>query len=147
MKFGARSIEQLSTCHKDLQKIFYTAIEITDIDFGISEGQRSTQKQRQYFDQGKSKIDGIIKKGKHNYVPSLAADIYIYKNGKAEWGNEDLTYIAGLIKGVSELLYEYGEVDHKIRWGGNWDMDGEILVDQSFDDRPHFELIKIKENV
>lgn len=144
MNFGQRSIEQLSTCHKDLQMIMYEAINFTNVDFGISEGQRSTQKQRKYFDEGKSKIDGIIKKGKHNYVPSLAADIYVYIDGKAVWRNEDLSYVAGIIYACAEMLYDRGEIDHKIRWGGNWDMDGTILVDQSFDDRPHFELINVK---
>lgn len=144
MKFGSRSIRQINTCHKDLQKVLNLAIKYTPIDFGVSEGQRSIQKQKQYFDEGKSKIDGIIKKGKHNYVPSLAADIYIYKNGGAHWDNEDLSYVAGVIHTCAEILLEEGEIDHKIRWGGNWDMDGIILVDQSFDDRPHFELIKLK---
>ena len=49
----------------------------------------------------------------------------------------------GHINGVAEMLYKQGGITHKLRWGGNWDMDGEILIDQSFDDRPHVELIKI----
>jgi hypothetical protein len=28
-----------------------------------------------------------------------------------------------------------------IRWGGNWDMDGEPITDQDFQDLVHFELI------
>lgn len=28
-----------------------------------------------------------------------------------------------------------------IRWGGNWDMDGEPVTDQNFQDLVHFELV------
>lgn len=140
-KFGNTSRQRLSTCHADLQLIMNTAISISNLDFGIAEGHRSIEDQQKYFREGKSKIDGINKKGKHNYSPSLAADIYAYVYGKASWNNEDLNYLAGIIHAVAEMLFSQGKVSHKIRWGGNWDMDGEILIDQSFDDRPHFELV------
>jgi len=117
------------------------SILISNVDFGISEGERSVKKQLQYFNEGKSKIDGIKKKGKHNYSPSLAVDIYPYFEGGAKWDNEHLSYLSGIIHAVSEMLFNNGEITHKIRWGGNWDMDGIILIDQSFDDRPHFELV------
>jgi len=32
------------------------------------------------------------------------------------------------------------EVD--LRWGGNWDMDGEPITDQDFQDLVHFEEVK-----
>lgn len=141
-KFSKTSEERLLTCHPDLQLILRKAIAISDIDFGIAEGHRSIEKQQQYFKEGKSKIDGIKKLGKHNYTPSMAADIYAFVNGKASWDNEHITYLAGLINAVADMLLEQEKITHTIRWGGNWDMDGEILIDQSFDDRPHFELIK-----
>lgn len=143
-KFSKTSKERLDTCHQDLVLIMTTAIKYSNIDFGIAEGHRSVEKQKQYFDEGKSKIDGINRKGKHNYSPSLAVDIYPYFNNGANWDNEHLSYLAGLIHGVSEILFSQGRITHKLRWGGNWDMDGVILLDQSFDDRPHFELIKVK---
>lgn len=140
--FGKKSIEALNTCHKDLQTIFNEAIKITSIDFGISEGHRTIAKQYEYYKEGKSLIDGVKQKGKHNYFPSLAVDIYPFIDGKANYDKESLSYLAGLIHGVSEILFQQFEIEHKIRWGGNWDMDGIILIDQSFDDRPHFELVK-----
>jgi len=117
------------------------AIKISDVDFGIAEGHRSLEKQLQYYNEGKSKLDGVNKKSKHNYTPSMAVDIYAYFNNKASWDNEHLSYLAGIIHAVSETLFEQKIITHKIRWGGNWDIDGVILTDQSFDDRPHFELI------
>lgn len=140
-KLSRRSIERLNTCHDDLQLIIKEAISISDIDFGVSEGYRDIQTQYKYFKEGKSKIDGFKKKGKHNYFPSLAVDIYLWINGKASWDEETLSYVAGIIKGVSEMLYKDGKISHKIRYGGNFDMDGELL-EQSFDDRPHYELVK-----
>lgn len=140
-KFGKHSLTQLKTCHKDLQLILIVSLRVSDIDFGISEGHRSIEIQKKYYDEGKSKLDGINKLGKHNYKPSLAADYYAVINGKASYDKETLSYLAGLFHGVSQMLYEQNKISHGIRWGGNWDMDGEILIDQTFDDRPHIELI------
>lgn len=138
--FGKVSKDRLNTCHNDLKLIMNTTITISNIDFGIAEGYRSTEDQYKYFKEGKSKVDGITKLGKHNYKPSLAVDIYIFVDGKAVWDNEHLSYIAGIIHAVTELLFVQGKITHKIRWGGNFDMDGELL-EETFDDRPHFELI------
>jgi len=140
-KFGRTSRLRLATCHVDLHLIMITALNLSDVDFGIAEGFRTVEKQQRYFREGKSKIDGVKRKGKHNYNPALAVDIYPYVNGRAEYDPEHVSYLAGLIQGIAELLYRSGKVTHRLRWGGNWDMDGEILLDQSFDDRPHFELI------
>jgi len=140
MNFSNTSKKRLATCHKDLQLIMNTAIKYSDIDFGIAEGHRSVEKQHQYFLEGKSKIDGIKRKGKHNYTPSLAADIYLWINNKASWDKETLSYVQGFIMGISEMLLAQNKITHRLRWGGNFDMDGEIL-EQSFDDRPHVELI------
>ncbi len=139
-RFGRKSKTQLKTCHEDLQLIMNEAIKISDVDFGIAEGYRSIEKQMQYFEEGKSKLDGVNKMSKHNYSPSLAVDIYAYYNKKASWDKEHLSYLAGIIHAVSEILFEQQKITYKLRWGGNWDGDGIILKDQSFDDRPHFEL-------
>lgn len=140
-KFSVTSRQRLETCHPDLIKIFETAIKMSDVDFGIAEGFRDVERQMKLFKEGKSKIDGIHRKGKHNYNPSHAVDIYAYYENKAQWDSEHLCYISGIIKAVSELLYKENKISHQIRWGGNWDRDGIILKDQSFDDLVHFELI------
>lgn len=139
-KLGNSSNKKLNTCHQDIQMIVRTAIALSVIDFGIAEGERSVEKQQLYFKAGKSKVDGINIKGKHNYSPSLAFDIYIFLNGKASWDFNHLCYVAGVLTTVSQQLYEQGKISHLLRWGGNWDKDGEIVSDQSFDDLPHFEL-------
>lgn len=147
-KLGNRSKKNINTCHIDLQKIFKLAISRTKVDFGISEGHRSLKRQKELFDEGKSKIDGINKKGKHNYKPSLAVDIFTYHphintRRRLAYDKAHLSYLAGIIDSCANELYNKGEITHKIRWGANWDSDGIIDYDQSFDDFPHFELIKI----
>jgi peptidoglycan L-alanyl-D-glutamate endopeptidase CwlK len=138
---GSISKKRLASCHPDLIKIVETAIKITNVDFGISEGHRSIELQQKYYQEGKSLIDGITKKGKHNYSPSLAIDYYPWVNGEISWSVESLSYLAGIFHAVAEMLFAAGEITHKLRWGGNWDMDGEILTDQTLDDRPHMELV------
>lgn len=142
--FGKRSQSQLDTCHKDLQLIANEALKVSRVDFSIVEGSRPVELQQKYFKEGKSKIDGIKIKGNHNYQPSRAFDIAVYVSGKPKltYNANHLCYIAGIIIGVSERLYTAGQTNHKIRWGGNWDRDGEILTDQNFDDMPHFEIKK-----
>jgi peptidoglycan L-alanyl-D-glutamate endopeptidase CwlK len=147
-KFGINSLDELSTCHLDLVKIHNLAIQRSRVDYGISEGQRPTKRQQLLFKQGKSKIDGVTKKGKHNFIPSLATDFYIYHpdpeiRQKLAYDKCSLSYVAGILVSCAEELYQAGEITHKLRWGGNWDMDGVIIMDQSFDDLCHVELIKV----
>jgi len=141
-KFGSRSETNLRTAHADLQLIMSTAIQSSMVDFGVSEGHRTLERQKKLFDEGKSRIDGISKKGKHNHNPSLAVDIYAYVEGYKQlaFDKVHLAYLGGHIMLVAKLLYETGRVDHKLRWGGNWDGDGVLLRDQKLWDMPHFEL-------
>ena len=110
--FGKRSKEKLAQCHADLQLIANEALKVSRMDFGISEGHRTIEKQQEYFHAGKSKVDGIKIKEKNNYQPTVA------------------------------FMINEGKITHRLRWGFNWDMDGEIGTDQRFQDMPHFELKK-----
>jgi peptidoglycan L-alanyl-D-glutamate endopeptidase CwlK len=146
-QFGTNSLEELATCHLDLNKIFGLAIRRSRIDFGVSEGQRPIKRQLQLYNEGKSQIDGINKKGKHNYDPSEAVDYYIYHpdletRRKLAYDPCSLSYVAGVLVSCAEELYQAGEITHKLRWGGNWDKDGIIIKDQSFDDLCHVEIYK-----
>jgi len=131
---------RLDSCHNDLKIIINEAIKLSRIDFGVAEGYRSVERQKELFDEGKSRIDGINKRGMHNYSPSLALDVYAYWGGKAQWDSESLCYIGGLITSTADRLLREGKITKTVRWGGNWDRDDVIVHDQSFDDLPHFEL-------
>ena len=133
--FGKASLERLATCDGLLQQVANKAIKTCPVDFGIAEGNRTTERQLQLFAEGKTKVDGVNDLSKHNYYPSKAFDIFAFVNGKMSYDVAHLCFIAEYIMAAA------AELGVKLRWGGNWDSDGEILTDQNFDDLPHFELV------
>ena len=140
-KFGKRSLEKLETCHEDLQKIMKLAISRSRIDFGISEGHRSKERQLELYETGKSKVQS----GKHNENPSMACDIYVWHDDpevrrEKQYDEASLAYIGGVVQSCASELKSNNKIIHDLRWGGNWDSDGEIITDQSFQDLPHFQL-------
>lgn len=144
-RFGARSKKQLATCHKDLQLIAEEALEVTQVDFGITEGHRTEARQKQLFRQGLSRLNGTTQKSRHQTMPSEAFDIVVSskhpgQNLAYDWYH--LSYVAGVLTAVAQRLYDEGKTEHVLRWGGNWDRDGVIKFDQTFQDGPHFELVK-----
>ena len=141
-KFANSSLSHLKKVHKDLRLICEQVKSISDIDFDISCSYRSITEQNRLYKQGKSKIDGINNKGKHNTIPSEAVDIYCYNGSKASYDYNNLSYIAGLFRAVSQMMYKKYEISHIIRWGGNWNQDGVLITDQDFNDLPHFEIVK-----
>ena len=124
-KFSKTSAAKLATCHPDLQKIFNDIIRLRDCV--IICGARTLEDQQKAFKEGFSKLDGIIKKSKHQISKdqplSLAVDALphpIKWNDKK--GHEDF---ARAVKATAE------HYKIKIIWGGDF---------KSFSDRPHFEL-------
>jgi peptidoglycan L-alanyl-D-glutamate endopeptidase CwlK len=146
--FGERSWAALVTCHRDLQKIAIETRKICAIDFSIVEGERTVEKQLEYFLGGQSDLDprnpDHLKSAKHIRKPSEALDFCAYVSGQPAlaYDAEHCTYIAACMLTVAEFLFAKGEISHKLRWGGNWDNDGVILRDQKLWDRPHVELRK-----
>ena len=133
-KLSNSSKQKLNQAHILLQLLCNKAIKVSPVDFGITYTHRSVQEQNKLFREGKSKLDGINKMSKHNYLPSLAFDVVIYVNGKVTWQKEYYIMLAGVMFTCA------AELGIKIRWGGNFDMDDEIL-EQDFDDLCHFELM------
>lgn len=120
-QFSKTSLQRLKTCDKRLQRIFKEVIKGYDIT--ILEGHRTLERQKELYDKGSSKIDGITKKGKHNYNPSLAVDVAPYP---IDWNNTVRFKELALI-----VKYEAKKQGIDIRWGGDW---------KSFIDMPHWEL-------
>ena len=126
-KFGKSSIERLSTCHKDLQKVFNEVIKY--VDCSVLERHRNEERQNKLFEEGKTKVK--YPKGRHNSSPSRAVDVTPYP---VDWDDrERQTLFAGFVLGIARSM------DIKLRWGGDWDMDFQVM-DNRFDDFPHFEL-------
>ena len=150
-------MEEFKTLHSDLQLIFNWGLKYSPVDFGLSEGFRAPEKQFRYYQVGREQqADGSWKKvgetitncnghdikSRHNYNPSQAVDIFISVLGKPSLSYDisHLSLVAGVLIAAAKFLYNEGKITHTLRWGGNWDKDGEILFDQKFDDLPHFEI-------
>jgi len=153
-KLGRTSNKRLNTANNDIQLVIREAIKVTQIDFGVAQCERTIIQQQLYFDNGKSKvnpkaydtIEELLSKGKHIVdgvirKKSDAVDIYAYVNGRANWDKASLCYLGGVITSTANRLFNEERISNKIRWGGNWDNDGEIITDQLFQDLPHYESL------
>lgn len=136
--FGERSEKNLSECVEPLQRVIRRALSYGVMDFSVTEGHRDTDEQYKLFLDGKSTIDGKSRKGKHNFMPSKAADLMPYPpvlNGVNVWNDKQrFCVLAGVIYAAA------AEEGVKIRWGGDWDGDGNN-ADSTFHDLPHIEIL------
>jgi peptidoglycan L-alanyl-D-glutamate endopeptidase CwlK len=133
-KYSKRSEQRLSTCHSDLQKVFYEVLN--KIDHSILEGYRDKERQEKAFLEGKSKLQ--FPKSKHNLTPSMAVDVAPYP---IDWNDTERFYLfAGFVLGTGYRLKKECIITHDIRWGGDWDRDFDVK-DNTFDDLVHFELV------
>jgi len=133
-KFSQASFSKLSTCHPDLQTLFYEVIK--NFDCTIIEGYRNEADQQKAFESGNSKIR--YPHGKHNRQPSHAVDVSPYP---IDWKNERRFYwFAGYVLGIAQKLKDDGKITHAIRYGGDWNGDKNI-VNETFKDLVHYELI------
>ncbi len=132
-RFSIRSKAALASCHPDLVLVLRTCISF--FDFAVLEGHRSEERQNRLYAEGRTQVRHPH--SRHNGVPSMAADIAPWP---IDWADrERFTLLAGYILGTAALLYEQGRIEHRVRWGGDWDRDTEV-DDNRFDDLPHFEL-------
>ena len=125
--FGKKSKERLNTCDSNLQKVFNEVIK--HVDCSVLEGHREKDRQNKLFEEGKTKVK--YPNGRHNRQPSSAVDVTPYP---VDWKDrERQTLFAGFVIGVAS------QMGINLRWGGDWDQDFQV-VDNRFDDFPHFEL-------
>ena len=152
--YATNSMSLLETADKDLQILF--KIVVVKFDNIITSAHRTSERQFELFQQGRTLIggvwivtdqskvvttvDGITKLSKHNADPSEAVDAVPYP-----WNPNDTRRIhlfAGYVIGVAEMLKQEGQMLYSLRWGGDWDGDTEV-EDEIFKDLCHFEIIKI----
>ena len=130
--FSSRSLSRLETCHPDLVRLFHSVIE--HVDCTVLEGVRSDERQAELFRQGKSKLDGVTKKSKHQ----VKADGYSHAVDVCPWpidwsDRERFIHFAGIVLGHAQAL------GIQIRLGADWNGDGKFT--ESFFDAPHTELL------
>ena len=140
--FSSQSKLNLDQCHLDLQRLFNRVI--INYDCTVITGHRSKEEQNRAFEAGNSKVQWPD--SKHNSSPALAVDVAPYISGiDIPWprpGQEDyikrmmqFTHFAGFVLATAM------DMNITIRWGGDWDRDHSLL-DQTFDDLVHFELVR-----
>ncbi len=127
-KYAKSSIEKLQFVHPKLRKVMVLAKEKADIDFDISEGYRSPERQKKLYLKGRSQLDGYKHLSKHNYFPALAVDIYAYNGTNADYSKEKMLYLVSVIKESAKSI----GVD--ITCGADW---------KDFVDMPHIQLEEV----
>tara|TARA_R100001509_G_C4738285_1_gene172312 strand:- start:43 stop:423 length:381 start_codon:yes stop_codon:yes gene_type:complete len=122
-KFGKRSKERLRGVDTKLVNVLNELIKIMDVT--IIEGLRSEQRQEKLLKEGLTKT----KFSKH--IEGKAVDLAPYP---IDWNDRDrFHYMGGMIRGIAKQL------NVPVRWGGDWDGDGETK-DNQFDDLVHVEI-------
>lgn len=117
-KLSPRSLKALDGVHPDLVKVVKRAIELTEIDFVVTEGLRTKERQAELFKAGASQTMNS------RHITGHAVDLAAWV-GQVRWDWSLYTKLAQAMKAAAK------EVDVSITWGGDW---------RGFPDGPHFEL-------
>ena len=131
--FGMQSRLKRIQLSYNLRWVSREALALGLMDFAVICTHRNKQDQNLAFYADKSKVKWP--NGKHNSLPAKAMDCVPYINGKASWNKLHCCVLAGIMLAVAKKL------GIPLRWGGNWDMDGEPITDQDFQDLVHFEEV------
>lgn len=114
-----KSLKKLEGVHPDLRKVVILAAELSPIDFIITEGIRSVERQRMLVETGASHTYNSRHLSGHavDFAPMIAGE---------------LTWKWPSFKRIARAFKEAGhELGIAIVWGGDW---------QDFKDGPHIEL-------
>lgn len=147
-KLSTRSLDKLITVEPELQSVVRRAIELTKVDFGVIEGIRTAERQKELVAKGASKT----MKSKH--LEGRAVDLMAYINGRGCWELNVYDEIADAMKQAAI------EADVGLVWGAAWNVDDirewegsmeeamNYYIDtrreqgrRPFIDAPHFQLV------
>lgn len=115
----ARSISRLAEVHSDLQLVITRADQLGEMDFIVTEGLRTLEKQKQL------KAKGASQTLKSRHLTGHAVDLAVLVDGEVRWDWPLYTKLGALVKEAAKI-----EGIH-IEWGGDW---------LKFKDGPHFQL-------
>ena len=117
---GERSKINLKGVDIRLVRIVEQAIKESAIDFSVTEGLRTPERQQQLVN------DGFSQTMKSKHLTGHAVDLVALIDGKVSWDKQHYPEIARAMKKAA------AEQQVNIRWGGDF---------KSFFDGPHCELI------
>lgn len=116
---SARSRSRLAGVHPHLQRVVELAIRRAPIDFMVTEGLRTPQRQAELVRAGASRTLNS------RHITGHAVDLAAIVGGKVRWDWPLYARIAGAMKSAA------AELGVAMVWGGDW---------TSLKDGPHFEL-------
>ena len=122
-RLSKRSLSRLNGVHPDLVKVVKRAIEVTEVDFGVSEGLRTEARQRKLVAAGASRTMNS------RHLTGHAVDLVAYIGSRVAWDWPLYGRIADAMKQAAS------ELGVPIEWGGDW---------RTFKDGPHFQLPRKK---
>lgn len=114
-----RSKRNLIGVHTDLQEVVKRALQLSTVDFTVTEGLRTLARQRQLVAAGASKTMNS------RHLTGHAVDLAALVGGQVRW---DWPLYAQLASAMKRAALEVGV---PIEWGGDW---------RTFKDGPHFQL-------
>lgn len=118
-RLSKRSLKALEGVHPDLVRVIKRAIETTPIDFVVTEGLRTLERQHQLVAAGASRTT------KSRHITGHAVDLAALVGNEVRW---DWPLYDRIAKAVKRAAADEGV---GIVWGGDW---------PNFRDGPHFEL-------
>lgn len=107
-RLSERSKARLSGVHPDLIRVVMRAIEITKIDFGVTEGLRTEKRQRELVDAGASKTMNS------RHITGHAVDLAAFVGREVRW---DFGLYIQLAEAMRDAAREFGI---PVVWGGSW---------------------------
>ena len=113
------SLSRLEGVHPDLVKVVKRAIEITEVDFRVSEGLRTKVRQAELVKSGASQTQNS------RHLTGHAVDLVAMIGLDVRWDWPLYYKIADAVKQAAK------ELNVPIEWGGDW---------KTFKDGPHFQL-------
>lgn len=131
-KLSKTSLSRLSGVDETLVNIVKRAIEISEIDFSVLEGKRTLERQSQLYAQGRTAPGKIVTwtmKSKH--IDGKAVDLVPYP---LDWND-----LSKFDKIKNAMFAAAKEQDVNLRWGADWDGDGNYR-EKGETDSPHFEI-------
>ena len=114
-----RDKARLIGVHPDLVKVVTRAAELTAVDFTVTEGKRTLERQKQLVAAGASQTLNS------RHLTGHAVDVAALVAGQVRWDWPLYYKLAAVFKKAAE------ELQIAIEWGGDW---------KSFKDGPHFQL-------
>ena len=109
-KLSQNSLNELQGVDPRLVAVVKRAIQLTTVDFGVTEGLRSLETQKKYVAAGKSQT----LKSKH--IDGKAVDLVAYIGGKVSW---ELNVYDNIADAMAKAAKELGL---PIKWGAAWNI-------------------------